>query len=723
MKRFILIAIVSLSVGWIGYAAYELWINKANKLTPEYVFCKEDHAILLINNLEETQLTNYLDLVKKNPMARQLHLLDSLPLKGLKYYVSEKRPILLVQKPESWNSKTIKEMRPYFKHQKMRHNGHYLFIYNSFTPCSAVTPVKFFLEGDKKASANYWIYDEKQWKRTDVYNLHKGFFKYQTSSSIANYGKPVRDIPLFSTVIPYTITHYLFKERFYAAQHDSVIKNGPIHQWINTGLVEMEYNHNPVIVTDYRSQQLPQLILKEKVNNDTDFEQLKDMVMFKGFQLTKNFPRKKGMPFYVFEIENKAFFTTSKDVARKLMVEYQLGNTLALHPEQEKQFFEGLPSHVNLRDISRNKKMSVTWKNKLRFEVSSRPPKEQLQNRNKLTWSAPIDYNHPHLVTIYDHLREGISAFVYDNKGKYRLIGPNGGEIWHGDLHTPIEGQVNVIDVFDNNKHQFLFHTKNKVYLIDLNGNSVGGFPYESSSPLTSGISTFTWEGAKRFLIGDEKGEVSMISNAGKGLKTVTISNNPITKTPFALNIDGKLRVWAEDDKKNTYMGYLIQNKKAETKEKIQSDYTVKSDGKLLHYSNEKGAVYFTIFDSKNNKSYPKEKLVNGKIIRCTSHFIIIANKENYSVFDHQHQLLFRRKFPFKEIENFNFLPQKKMALAMDAVKNKIHAYTASGIELAHFPKEGRNKLVAQYNKYDKTVYVFTTIGQSIICYKAKIND
>lgn len=672
MKRLFLICIVALAIVWTGYSSYELWFNAANKITPQSVFCEKDQSVLLINNFDEINPSDYLALIEKNPLSSEISALDSIYKPGIRYYISGQRPLILIQGAEKWSLKKIDTLKKYFHSSSLtfKHNGNFLLISKQFSPCTQ-NNADFLNTADKKASANYWEYNNHQWKRTDVYQLNEGFYKYQSSSSTTNFGKPVKDISLFASVIPASITHYLFQERFYAENKDSVLKNGPMHLWLDKGFAQITFNNQTVLVSDYRSQQVPELVLKEQLKNGDNYTKLKDMSAFKDFQLTRDFPRKKGSTFYVFEIENKAFFTESKETARKIMVEYQLGNTLALQPDQEAQFFEGLPSHVNYREVSEAKKMSITWKGSLRFEVSSRPPKERLQNRNKLMWSAPIDYAHPKLVTIYDHLRDGISVFTYDNKGNFKLIGPNGGKIWQGQLSSPLKGNIQVIDVFNNNKHQFLFHSDEKVYLIDLNGNSVGGFPFEANHKLTSNLSTFTWEGSTRFLVGNENGQIIMLSNDGKPIKTVRVSHQAIQQPPYALNVSGNLRVWTIDNQNKQFLAYLEKSKKATKKETSPGGYCIKNSGKIIHYFEKDDAIYYTSFNSSNNTSSDAQKLTNGTIVKCTKDYILTKQKDNYNVFDHHQTLIYQKQLSFNDVAFPVFIPEKKILIVMDAVDRK----------------------------------------------------
>src|SRR5699024_4116902 len=104
------------------------------------------------------------------------------------------------------------------------------------------------------------------------------------------------------------------------------------NEWGDKGFVSFHYEGSQIIVSDYRSQQVPNLILIEKSKNEDSIIIDDDLNSYIGFQLTKNFPASAQERIYGFEIEDKAFFTTSKAIARKIQVEYQLGKTLSLNP-------------------------------------------------------------------------------------------------------------------------------------------------------------------------------------------------------------------------------------------------------------------------------------------------------------------------------------------------------------------------------------------------------
>jgi hypothetical protein len=722
MKRFLLISIVLGAVLWIGYSSYELWLNNDNTITPEHVFCDKDESILLINKYSETKNANYFEAIKENPLALSLGHLDSLGYLDLKIYASGKRPIVIFEKDTRWKQEELRLVKSYFKMNNLdfRNEGSHLMISKNYVPCNQEKNIDFLIEADKKASANFWVMEDKQWKRTDVYNLNKGLFEYRSSDPRSIYGSAILDIPMFSSVIPYSSSSYLFKERFYAAANDSIFKNGPMNLWVDKGFVSLDYEGQHIIVSDYRSQQKPSLILIEQSNSEDSVVVMEDMYSFSGFQLTKDFPANKNARIYVIAIEDKILFADSKNTARKIMVDYQLGKTLALSPERQEQFFGGLPSHVNLRDISADKKESLTWKDKLLFEVNTKPPNEQLSIEDKTTWSTSVDHEPLNLAPITDHLRKGTSVLSYSNSGKYELISPNGNTIWKGDLKTPIKGEVQVIDVFDNNKHQFLIKTNKQIHLLDLNGNTVGGFPYQSEYALTSKISDFVWNGTKRFLVGNEKGEIIMLNSAGQELNIIQLGKEAIVSTPFALNIKGNLRVWGVNSDLQQLLGYLETPAKATRLGKTSALTSVKFNGKVISYFEKEGKVYSQMVNF--NGTDGNVKLIDdGKLFSVNQDHFVIAKNNFLKVLNHKHEIIYSKQLPFNEMGSFNYLEEKSICTVFDYLQNKIHAYQKTGEELEGYPKEGRNQSFSAYNKYDGTLYTYTIISKSIICFKSKL--
>ncbi len=104
---------------------------------------------------------------------------------------------------------------------------------------------------------------------------------------------------------------------------------------------------------------------------------------------------------------------------------------------------------------------------------------------------------------------------------------------------VPIDGEINSevyqVDKYRNNKLQYLFSTRNKIFLVDRNGNHVGRFPVILKNPSEKGISVFDYDLNRKYRIfvpcSDKKVYLYDIDgNIVNGWETFKTDNNIITK-------------------------------------------------------------------------------------------------------------------------------------------------------------------------------------------------
>jgi hypothetical protein len=120
-------------------------------------------------------------------------------------------------------------------------------------------------------------------------------------------------------------------------------------------------------------------------------------------------------------------------------------------------------------------------------------------------WELMLDTNissSPHIV--FNHKTKAKEIFVQDDANKIYLISNIGKVIWTKQLQEPIIGKVHQIDVYKNNKFQFLFNTASKIYLIDRNGNNVESYPIKLPSDASNGVTPLDYSHTRdyRLIIG-----------------------------------------------------------------------------------------------------------------------------------------------------------------------------------------------------------------------------
>ena len=105
----------------------------------------------------------------------------------------------------------------------------------------------------------------------------------------------------------------------------------------------------------------------------------------------------------------------------------------------------------------------------------------------------------PQIVT--NHYTQKFEIFTQDIENNIYLIDSKGKQIWIKQIGNSIIGEIHQIDIFNNNKLQYLFNTKDSIYAIDRNGNYVKPFPIKSKNPMSVPLALFDYDNNKNYRI------------------------------------------------------------------------------------------------------------------------------------------------------------------------------------------------------------------------------
>jgi len=148
---------------------------------------------------------------------------------------------------------------------------------------------------------------------------------------------------------------------------------------------------------------------------------------------------------------------------------------------------------------------------------------------------------YPHFVK--NHVTKNLDIVVQDTKNNLYLISKDGKVIWKKKINQPILGQISQIDIYKNGRLQLIFNTKNKIYVLDRNGNNVKQFPKTFNDPITQPLAVFDYDNNKNYrLLVTQGSELLMYDKNGKkvsGFKYKKSSNN-ITSKPKHFRILNK---------------------------------------------------------------------------------------------------------------------------------------------------------------------------------------
>ena len=109
------------------------------------------------------------------------------------------------------------------------------------------------------------------------------------------------------------------------------------------------------------------------------------------------------------------------------------------------------------------------------------------QRRNGVLWKLQVD--HPiesGPFTVYNQLNKQKSIVVQDTAHQLYLISASGDVLWKQKLPNKITGKIHEVDFYGNEKSQILFNTSDAIYLLDMNGNAVEGFPITLTAKITN---------------------------------------------------------------------------------------------------------------------------------------------------------------------------------------------------------------------------------------------
>jgi hypothetical protein len=229
-------------------------------------------------------------------------------------------------------------------------------------------------------------------------------------------------------------------------------------------------------------------------------------------------------------------------------------------------------------------------------------------------WESHLDtcFTHkPYLVK--NHYTQETEILIQDISNQLYLLNPAGRILWKKPLRSPIIGKVQQIDLFKNGKLQYLFTTKDQLYLVDRNGNNVNNYPIHLKAEAVQGVSVFDYDKNKnyRFFIPCRDKNIYAYSKDGKiisGWNPATAENR-ITCEIQHFRVDNKdYLVYADQ-----YRVYIL-NRRGEERAKLKEQFSKSENNTFyLEESNKNhksrlvttdinGSIYYLYFDGKVEK-------------------------------------------------------------------------------------------------------------------------
>ena len=208
------------------------------------------------------------------------------------------------------------------------------------------------------------------------------------------------------------------------------------------------------------------------------------------------------------------------------------------------------------------------------------------ENEPHTIWQSLLDstvINKP--VLVKNHYTNEKELMVQDAKFNLYLINNSGRLLWKKPLDGKILGTVEQIDYYRNNKLQYIFNTKNRIYLLDRNGNSVDKYPIKLPATATNGIAVMDYDNNRDYRI--------FLATSDKRIRLFDKRGNKITGWEFK-HTEGTVSQPVQHFRNNS------------------KDYIVFSDNHKIYILNRRGNIRVKpnkhVVAASNSKFYIKDK-------------------------------------------------------------------------------------------------------------------
>lgn len=125
---------------------------------------------------------------------------------------------------------------------------------------------------------------------------------------------------------------------------------------------------------------------------------------------------------------------------------------------------------------------------------------------------------HPQFVI--NHYTYDPEIVVQDDSNRLFLLDQFGQQIWQKQLDGPIRSEIYEVDAYRNKKHQILFNTDDKIYLLDRKGKDVDGYPVKLKAKAVTPLTVVEYDNKRDYRL--------LITCENKRIYNYTMRGNPV---------------------------------------------------------------------------------------------------------------------------------------------------------------------------------------------------
>ncbi|MCY1720468.1 hypothetical protein OU798_08960 [Prolixibacteraceae bacterium Z1-6] len=351
----------------------------------------------------------------------------------------------------------------------------------------------------------------------------------------------------------------------------------------------------------------------------------------------------------------------------------------------------------------------VVCENKIYFNSINLRYNAQPKSETRALWQSNIGAaisSKPQIV-INHRNKAAKEVIVQDDKNKLHLITADGKMVWSIPIKGKILGEVHQVDYYGNGRLQYLFNTKEKLYLLDRNGNHVAKFPIMFKSPATNGVGVFDYDNNHkyRFFVACENKRIYAYSHEGEIIDGWKFGQtNSAVTTPvqhFRVNnmdyivFKDKLKIYIQNRQGNARVNCSAKFENSNNPLVLNTNGTPK-----IVATDKNGKVYYIYFDGKfaekKTDKFSADHFFTVSDIDGNGipDFIFVDGKE-LNVMDENGKKLFTKKISntLELHANLYSFSAKQIKIGVtDSRSNQIYLYDSNGNLHSGFPLSGNSE-------------------------------
>lgn len=353
-----------------------------------------------------------------------------------------------------------------------------------------------------------------------------------------------------------------------------------------------------------------------------------------------------------------------------------------------------------------------------------------MMTQKQTSWETNIGTDlatKPFVVTNHDTGEKEI--IVQDKNNVLYLINSSGREIWHIQIDDRIIGNISQVDSYKNDKLQYLFSTKNKIYIVDRLGNFMPKFPLQLRSEATTPVSVFDYENKRNYRI--------MVACEDKHVYVYDVSGNLIKGWNFGeaentINSEILHYVISTEDFivfHDSYKAYFVA-RNGSPKMQFQTNFRFSDNNIYCDLSS--SAKFVTTDDHgtihrffKSNKQdsisirqfSPKHNFVLGDIDSDSKPEYIFTDSTKIFVYNSSNKLLFEHDFGATASKPYLYKFGRETKIGIIAGNGKIYLINQNGTMHNGFPLDGTTPFsIYEAGDTDGTYNLLTGLSRGRLC-------